>query len=263
MSEQAAIAQSDATGVNTRSDLLLRLKKEVWNHDFIHAAWLEGADARGCADAFSDIDLWLDVKAGQEEEALQQVREVVASFGPLTLDEDPGHPHPQLRQRFYGSSNLSPFHFVDVCVQTHGRQVTFTAADPYLLWFDRAGVIRQGSTPPIDVSAELERLLARRWRAVLVEKELRRGHLLEALAYYRNEVLPVLVRVLRLRHSPAKWDYGLKHIHHDLPPGTVERLLKLHALGTPAELRVGLQEIQVWLAQVAEEIRGNPDKNSG
>ena len=61
---------------------------------FIRAAWLEGSDADGRADGFSDVDLWLDVAPGHEEAVLERVREVVASFGPLTVDDEPIHPDP-------------------------------------------------------------------------------------------------------------------------------------------------------------------------
>lgn len=243
------------TRIVPRLDLLARLKHALKGHPFIHAAWLEGADAWGRADEFSDVDLWLDVQAGREEHALGIVRGVVESFGPLTVSDAPRHPDPLLRQRFYGSGGLSPSLFVDVCVQTHGRDVKFTAADPYLVWFDRAEVIQTTKEAEVDVQLELNRLLSRRWRFLLVEKELRRGHPLEALAYYRNEVLTLLVRFLRLRYTPEKLEYGLKHIQHDLPPDALARLFTLHSFSTPDELRQGVLETQAWMQEIAKEIR--------
>ena len=225
---------------------------------FIHAAWLEGSDAHGRADEFSDVDLWLDVEPGHQEAALSLVRDVVASFGPLTVDDEPVHPDPQVRQRFLGTAGFSPFQFVDVCVQSHGREVKFTEADPYLLWFDRSGVIQHVQGEERNVRAELARLSRRRSRAVLVEKELQRENLLEALAYYRNEVLTLLVRFLRLKHCPAKLHYGLKHSRHDLPAEVAARLLELHCFCTPDDLRKGVQQALVWMAQIEEEIRDEP-----
>ena len=222
---------------------------------FIHAAWLEGADAYGRADDFSDVDLWLDVEPGHEETALSLVRDVVTSFGPLKVDDEPVHPDPQIRQAFLGSAGLSPFHFVDVCVQSHGRNVKFTAVDPYLLWFDRSGVIQHAQEPENNVEVKLARLSRRKWRAVLVEKELQRGHMLEALGYYHNEVLTLLVRLLRLRYCPAKLDYGLKHIQRDLPADVVARLLELHRFCTPEDLRKGVYIALNWSVQIEEEIR--------
>ena len=236
-----------------RDLLIKRLRAAVTGHAAIHAAWLEGSDALGHADEFSDIDLWLDVQAGQEDWALELVRGVVQSFGPLNVEDNPQHSHPQIRQRFYGSSGLSPFWFVDVCVQTHGREVAFGPADAYALWFDRSGVIRRADAEPFDAAAELERLQTRRWRFVLVEKELQRGHNLEALNYYHSEVLALLVRVLRVIHCPDKRDYGLKHLDRDLPPDVSGRLAALYAYNTPQDLRLGVAQVGAWL----DEMRWN------
>ncbi|MFC3861520.1 hypothetical protein ACFOPQ_12190 [Deinococcus antarcticus] len=92
--------------LNAHAELLGRLR----------AAWLEGSDADGRADRFSHVDLWLDVAPGHEEAVLERVREVVASFGPLTVDDEPVQPDPQVRQRFRGSAGLPPLH--TNCVQS-------------------------------------------------------------------------------------------------------------------------------------------------
>lgn len=46
--------------------MLHRLRSAVATPDFLHSAWLGGADANALADEFSDIDLWLDVKHRSE-----------------------------------------------------------------------------------------------------------------------------------------------------------------------------------------------------
>lgn len=241
--------------MTSRLHLLSQLQAAVTGPVFIHAAWLEGSDASGRADEFSDVDLWLDVEPDHEESALQLVRDVVASFGSLTVDDEPVHPDPLIRQRFLGSAGLSPFHFVDVCVQTHGRATQFTAADPYLLWFDHSGVIQHAPQQGVNTALELARLTRRKWRVVLVGKELRRKHTLEALAYYRAEVLTLLVRFLRLRYCPARLEYGLKHVAHDLPPEALHRLTELHSLSHPDDLRWGVEAALNWMEQLKQEVR--------
>lgn len=234
-----------------RQSLLQCLQATLEAQPFVQAAWLEGADALERADDFSDLDLWLDVSAGSEEAAFRGIRDAVQTFGPLDVEQQRAHPDPLIRQRFYRSRGLPRFLFVDVCVQTHGRDMAFGPADAFLPLFDRAGVLRYAPPPPTNLQAEIAGVLAGRWRHVLVEKELARGHILEALASYHAEVLEPLVRLLRLRHSPDKDDYGLKHVSADLPAADVQRLEALYARTRPSELREGMEQAHEWMDELA------------
>ncbi|MDL2343379.1 hypothetical protein QOL99_04345 [Deinococcus sp. MIMF12] len=236
-----------------RQSLLQGLQVALEAQPSVQAAWLEGADALGKADEFSDLDLWLDVTAGNEETALAAVRNAVRVFGPLDVEQERAHPDPFIRQVFYRSAGLPRFLFVDVCVQTHGREVVFGPADAFLPLFDRVGVLRQGASAPIDLRVEIADVLAGRWRHVLVEKELQRGHVLEARGYFHDEVLAPLVRLLRLKHCPEKRDYGLKHISVDLPADDLQRLERLYSLTTTEELRGGVQRVNDWLDELGND----------
>ncbi|WP_309572123.1 hypothetical protein [Deinococcus sp.] len=57
----------------------------------------------------------------------------------------------------------------------------FGPADAFTVLFDRGGILRRGPAPAMDIGEQGQRLLTRRWRWVLVEKQLQRGHPLEAL----------------------------------------------------------------------------------
>ena len=61
-------------------------------------------------------------------------------------------------------------------------------------------------------------------RQVWVEKEVARGHFLEALHSLHIYVLEPLVELLRLHYAPRKGDYHLKDIVHDLPDDMVKTL---------------------------------------
>lgn len=236
-----------------RQVIIQRLQVALQAYPGIQAVWLEGADALGRADEYSDLDLWLDVDVGREEGAFQTVRATVQTFGPLDVEQARAHPEPLIRQRFYRSSGLPPFLFVDVCVQTHGRDVAFGPADAFLPLFDRAGVLRREPQPAPNLAEEVRKVLEGRWRWVLVEKELRRGHGPEALAYYHAEVLGPLVRLLRLRHCPEKRGYGLKHISADLPAADLHRLEGLYGQTRPQDLRAGMREVGEWIDRLTAE----------
>ncbi|MFK7601919.1 hypothetical protein ACI3L1_06870 [Deinococcus sp. SM5_A1] len=178
----------------------------------------------------------------------------MATFGPLDVEDVYVHPHSQIQQRFYRSVGLPPFLFVDVCIQTHGREVVFGPADAFLGLFDRDGVLKCGAAPTMQIEAEAEALISRRWHWILVEKEVRRGHPLEALASYHAEVLEPLTELLRLRYAPHKIGYGLKHIYADLPAEVTRELESLYALTHPDDLRGGMEQAGRWMDELASTL---------
>ncbi|WP_415786102.1 hypothetical protein [Deinococcus saxicola] len=147
---------------------------------------------------------------------------------------------------------LPPFLFIDVCVQTHGREVVFGPADAFLALFDRDGVLKRGAAPTVQIEADA--LISRRWRWILVEKEVRRGHPLEALASYHAEVLEPLTELLRLRYAPHKTGYGLKHVYTDLPAEVTRDLESLYALTRPEELPGGMERAGRWMDELASTL---------
>lgn len=129
-----------------------------------------------------------------------------------------------------------------MCLQQHGRETVFAPSEPFKVLFDRSGVVQVGEEM-IDrafIAQAAKALEAAWWRPVLVLKEVNRGRLLEALAYYHKEVLEPLTRLLRLRFSPAKHDYGLKHIYADLPGEVTVELEALYAVVMLADLPAAL-----------------------
>ena len=57
----------------TREHIIERFSDRLINNHFVYALWLEGADATGTVEEYSDIDLWLDVDDGHEEKIFEEV----------------------------------------------------------------------------------------------------------------------------------------------------------------------------------------------
>jgi hypothetical protein len=135
--------------------------------------------------------------------------------------------------------------------------MSFGPEDPFNVLFDRAEVSQthlQIQTAE-DVWQAVQDLNRQRWRFLLVEKEMRRGHPLEALAYYHDEVLGPLVELLRLRHLPGTRGYGLKHIYADLPRDALNQLAALWAFTELDELIQGVERAELWFDELLLELR--------
>lgn len=74
----------------------------------------------------------------------------------------------------------------------------------------------------------VEQIAARRPTAEwLVNRAVARGHDAEAVAFHLQFGVNPLVRLLRIQHSPARHDFGLRYLDTDLPPGYAERVTAL------------------------------------
>jgi predicted nucleotidyltransferase len=239
-----------------RQEILAYLRTKLEPLVSVYALWLEGADARNRVDEFSDIDVWLDVEDGQEENVLRGLEQHLNNLAPLDLVYKKPHPDPQIKQWFFHFANTSEFLIIDVCIQSHSREFEFSSSDPVKVIFDKSNVVCfKQDTEKINVIEQAKALqsqvmLYRVW----VLKALKRGHWLEVISYYFECILEPLARVLRLRYMPEKFDYGFKHFDQDLPEDVISRLEILTKVTSLEELEAHLHQAITWLEAVVQEL---------
>jgi len=231
-----------------REALIASLTENLEPLPHIYAAWLEGADALNTVDAYSDIDLWLDVEDSLEDSAIKAVCQCLETFGPLELNHEREHPHPKIRQCFLRVGEMSKFCFVDLCIQSHSRTLVFTEhRDTVKVLFDKKSVVRFQTSEELDIPSFTQTLrsefdIFQLW----VEKALAREQFLEAFGAYQTCTLGPLVKVLRLQYIPLKLDHGLKHSYQHLPCDVVCRLEPLYKANSLAHLTQLHRQAQTW-----------------
>ena len=250
----------------TRRDIIAIFERTLLPDERVQAFWLEGADAQGTVDDYSDLDLWLDVIDGYEEAVLAEIRDILLALSPLDFYHERHHPHPQLRQAFIHLSGTSPFLVIDLCIQSHSRQIAFTRQhvdEVVQVIFDKSDVIRWRDVDEklyqSDLRARVRDLLVTfPFFLIWVTKGIRRDNYLEALSYYQNLVLKPLVELCRICYCPTKKDFYLKHIQRDLPNDLVRTLTDLHRVTTLADIqdKTVIAEKLFW--EIAEEVSQNP-----
>ncbi|MCL2356324.1 MAG: hypothetical protein FWC70_04060 [Defluviitaleaceae bacterium] len=253
-----------------KAEIIKKLTDALAPLNFVHALWLEGADATDTADEYSDIDFWADVDDAYEEQALEAVENALGELGEIEYKYIMRHGHPKIRQRVYHLAGTSEYLLIDFCLQLHSRpsdEYEFYENDPVeavKILFDKSGVIRL--SPPPDAEkflaenkARLEEAVYRRAQHVRAEKYVRRGMYLEAHAYYFRYVFEPLTDLLRLIHTPAHAHYYLVKISHHIPD--VKRLEFFAQISSLDDIRRKIplagewfdelykkSEVQKWLA---------------
>jgi len=105
----------------------------------------------------------------------------------------------------------------------------------------------------------------RQTAAWLVERAIARGDLAEATTLHLRFAVEPLVRLLRIRHCPARHDFGLRYLRTDLPAGMAEQVEALlpgpasstdSSTASPQELlAVRAQAAFAWQDEVLARLR--------
>lgn len=217
-----------------KQQLIQYLHELLKTNEQIQAAWLGGSDATGKADALSDIDLVMicedkDFPFILLESSLSIEQTYIVHDGPYI-------------QRFYILKDTPSSFYLDVVVFTEMEPTFYQEyfnkgrhGTPLIL-FDRKDILKEAASvtveecPVIDPENELARfeIIFRTF-----QKEALRGRFLDAFNFYLREIT-LLTRILRVKYSPQKHDFGgFRYLHNDLPSDEaafIENMLKVSDL---------------------------------
>ncbi|HAZ28220.1 MAG TPA: hypothetical protein DCY48_00360 [Candidatus Magasanikbacteria bacterium] len=246
-----------------RNQIINKLEDELKNNSFVFAFWLEGADAHGTVDEYSDIDVWLDVQDGHEGMVIEQVRSVLSQIAQLDFEHEVEHPHPKIRQMFFHLTGTSGFLIIDVCVQSHSREFWYTkgyADEKVKILFDKENVIQFRDLNKTEFQSlqnkkveELKKTFV--FFQAWVMKGVNRGHFLEALSSYHSFILEPLVELLRIQHQPTKREFGLKHVERDIPKDVLLILEDLYKVNSTEEISTKAQKANELFFDVLKKIK--------
>lgn len=247
----------------SREDIVGAVSEALFRHPFVFACWLEGADAQEWVDAYSDIDMWLDVQDGHEGDVLKGVKWTLGSLAPLEFEYEAEHPHLQIRQAFFRLQGTPEFLVLDLNIQSHSRDLAFTRenkGEAIKVLFNKADAIKFKPLDKAQFEEELQERIERLEREcslfqVWVKKELARNRFLEALRNYHSHVLQPLVEVLRIKYEPTKRDFYLKDISQDLPSDVVATLTALYAVNTTTDIAAKLPRASRLMAETVAELK--------
>ncbi|MFH1330369.1 MAG: hypothetical protein ABIJ48_06960 [Actinomycetota bacterium] len=222
------------------------------------AFWEGGSMAFGRADTWSDLDLYVLAADEALEDALATVEEGLAALSPITvrrrLPEPTWHGH---AQAFYLLADAPEHLVVDLVVLRRSVPERFLEQERHgvpLVHFDHTGEVAPLPLDRTDFAAGAKRRLEglREEFALFqgfVRAEVARADPMAALAAYRNYTLRPLLEVVRMRHCPERYDYGMKYSRADLPAGVVERLEWLHFVPSIEGIPERQAQAETWSAE--------------
>jgi len=240
-----------------REQILQALIQLFETDDDIYALWLEGADAKGTADEYSDIDMCVLIDKDKADAVFNKIR---SHFAIDSIHENKtGNWGSQLVFHVAGSSK---YHVVDFNAYFRGiADTTFVendTVDVCKVIFDKCGAIQYTAYNAAAGDGDRiywEKESAYRFSQISrVEKYCLRGLYPEAYAYYHKYVIEPLVFTLRIKYTPTKVDYYLVHISDHIPQAELEKLNRILQISCTDDILANLKTAEEWYRELCSQI---------
>lgn len=238
-----------------RTNILEILETNLKNNSHVFAFWLEGADASGTIDEYSDLDIWLDVQDGQEDAVFQTIEKILTKLSPLDFNYEQEQPHPLIRHKIFHLKNSSDFLLLDVCIQSHSRNFIFTQGLPgeeVKIIFDKQNVIQFQNFDEAawqqQLSSRIHHLKNNFAQQSRVIKMIKRKSFIDAFNFYLKYVVQPLSELLRIKYAPRKQIF-LKYLSQDLPHDIAEQLKDLYQVSSLEELELKVKKANTLFKQ--------------
>jgi predicted nucleotidyltransferase len=256
------------TDLSRYDDWLVWLRTQGESDAAIRVVFVGGSVVTGGYDDHSDLDVEVLVTPGEAVPAYRRLLDAAQrDFEVHQVWELPESTYPDGRQAFL---NLTPdagdmsrptriidLHVSDLAgehrlVDERRHGVPFVVHDPESLV-----ELRHDDEEAMDRARReaVQQIGARRQTAEwLVNRAIARGDDVEAAAFHFGYGVTPLVRLLRVRHSPARHDFGLRYLRTDLPTGYAERVA---ALLEGDELGARARATFAWQDELLAELSGS------
>jgi hypothetical protein len=247
----------------TRDVIIQKLVNALKPLDYVHAFYEGGAAAFNRVDEWSDIDLYLVVDDEKVNEAFLAAEKALKSLSAIKQKLDvPQTGWPGVFQAFYRLEDASEYLMIDLCVLNFSSSETFLEPEIHgnvVFYFNKSGKIKP---PQFDREALIKKVHARLERLQprfamfnnFVQKEINRGHFLEAIDLYHGLTLATLVEALRIKHNPVHYNFKMEYVHYELPSETIKKLEHLYFVKDAKDLQEKYYEAIKWFSRTMQGI---------
>jgi hypothetical protein len=252
------------TNMALRARIATTVSQALQPHSSVLAGWEGGSAAFEQVDAYSDVDLTFLVANDASFEALYLVAEkALATISPIELS------HSLAIGRYYKLRDCDEFLLLDLVFLRVGEPDHFVEPERHghiTPLFDKEHWLEPDgeNLKRLDAKREERYRDLRLWFSLsqtFVRKAIWRKRPIEAIASFGSYTIRPLVELLRMRHCPARWDFGMRYLERDLPPVVYDELLKLILVHDCGELEAKLVAAEYWANRLFSELSSIDDQD--
>lgn len=256
-------ADREVRMVRSTEEFRVELKKFLELQPEVIAAWEGGSAATGFLDDYSDLDLSIVIRDGDQDQIFARLDDYLDSLYGIEkrfrLPEPTWH---GMSQCLYLLKGFPPLFYADVVVVKEDNPQKLTEPDRHgnsVIWFDKEMIYSAKETP----QEELDRLRERffrigtdlDWLSIIeLRKALVRKNWLAAQRCYLQFINRHLVSLLNLKYRPAKADFGMRYAERDFPPEVVKRLEEMIRIRSVEDIAERLPEALEMYKKLKEEL---------
>lgn len=228
-----------------REVILEKIIEELKSKDHIHLILEGGSKAFNRFDQFSDIDIMIGVEDDKIEKTFSEFENFLENLkgieSTLTWAANKGFHH-----KFYKLKNTHPYHVVDFYLienSVENKELETEIHGDLVVYFDRFDYMKKKN---FDQKAFDEKVnvygdkMKRTFEFFffMVEKEIARGHYIDALAFYFELTLKPLIRLLRKKYNPIHYNFELRYLYDELPKNITDELEQLLSISNMNDLSI-------------------------
>lgn len=243
----------------TRTAIIETLVKWLEPNPSVLALWLEGADATGHVDDYSDLDICCSVQPKSMNGVVEQAQQALETLGKLDLAQR-AVAETDTQHVIFHFADSSPYLLIDFNLYV-GRGSQFVEGDEIekpLILFDKNQVIRfVGRTDSLAALATAERIQALKEivsQYSRIDKYVQRGDFLETFGYYEKWLLVPLIEIVRMKYTPLHPDYFIVHISRHLPEAILRRLEDLFKVNSVAEIGMKSKAALIFFDEIIVQL---------
>jgi hypothetical protein len=246
----------------TRDSVLQALHDSLEPLASVHAMWEAGSAAFDRTDAWSDLDLAVDVDDDHVAYVFAKVEEALQALSPIELKYEVKTTWHGQWQTVYRLRGGTEFLLIDFNIMQHSnpnKGVHLSLHGAPRVMFDKSGVVCYSTLDTEGVFTRIQSRLEElpttfRLYQTVVRKYLNRRHLVEAHVYYQIFILGSVLEALRIRYVPVRFNFDSRAIYYDLPAEVMRHVEALYFVGSEADLWTKLEAAGKLFRETIDQI---------
>lgn len=246
-----------------REEILKCIVDSIEPLEYVNAAWQCGSAAFGRVDEWSDIDIAVDVEDDMVKEIFKVTDKALETLSPIESTYECPQPMSEgAYQKVYKLKDASKFLIIEICAVRHGATDKFLQKEIHgnaFVHFDKKNVTEYKSLDKKEHAKKLKKRLEQiknlfNIYQILVDKEYNRKNYIEAVAFYNNFSLSLLLEAVRIRYSPYRFGFRTRYVYYDLPEEVVNKLTGFYFIKDSEDLKRKHEETIKWFNEVVGEL---------